>query len=280
MKLLRIGTAGHEVPCVLDSAGAARDVSSLIADFTPDTIGTARDILAAADLGALPEVSMTDARIGPPLSEPNNIYCIGLNYSDHAEEAGMAIPEEPILFNKARNAYCGPNDPTLYSPKMTKLDWEVELAFVIGKTALNVPLETALDHVAGYTLANDISERAWQTERAGTWSKGKSFPNFCPTGPFVVTPEEAGDVNNLEMWLDVNGTRMQSGTTAKMIFGVAEIISALSEFMRLEPGDLVLTGTPPGVGMGQTPPRWLVPGDEVTLGIEGLGKQTQVVTPL
>jgi len=226
MKLLRIGTAGHEVPCVLDSAGAARDVSSLIADFTPDTIGTARDILAAADLGALPEVSMTDARIGPPLSEPNNIYCIGLNYSDHAEEAGMA------------------------------------------------------DHVAGYTLANDISERAWQTERAGTWSKGKSFPNFCPTGPFVVTPEEAGDVNNLEMWLDVNGTRMQSGTTAKMIFGVAEIISALSEFMRLEPGDLVLTGTPPGVGMGQTPPRWLVPGDEVTLGIEGLGKQTQVVTPL
>jgi 2-keto-4-pentenoate hydratase/2-oxohepta-3-ene-1,7-dioic acid hydratase in catechol pathway len=219
-------------------------------------------------------------RIAPPVSQPRNIHCIGLNYSDHAAEAGLPVPEEPILFSKASGAYCGPDDDIPHSPKMTKLDWEVELGVVIGKPALNVCEADALDHVLGYTLVNDLSERAWQQERGGQWSKGKSFPNFCPTGPWLVTPDEIGDVQDLDMRLDVNGSRMQTGNTSKMIFGVARIVSYLSEFLRLETGDLICTGTPPGVGAGMTPQTWLTVGDVVELEIVGLGAQRQKVAAL
>jgi 2-keto-4-pentenoate hydratase/2-oxohepta-3-ene-1,7-dioic acid hydratase in catechol pathway len=280
MKLLRIGPEGQEVPCVLDAGGAARDVSSLVADFTPRTIAGLVELLAGADLAALPAVATSGARIAPPVAQPRNIYCIGLNYSDHAAEAGMAIPSEPILFNKSASTYCGPNDPILYSPKMTKLDWEVELGIVIGKTALNITRDAAPDHILGYTLVNDVSERAWQMERGGQWAKGKGFPNFCPTGPWVVTGDEVDNARALGMWLDVNGRRMQTGNTDTMIFDPATIVSYLSEFIRLEPGDLICTGTPPGVGAGMKPPVWLQVGDRVTLGIDGLGEQAQTVIPL
>jgi len=277
MKLMRIGEAGREVACVLDGQSVARDVTSVVGDFGPETIDGLRDRLAGVDLAALPAVATVGARIGAPMAQPRNIYCIGLNYSDHAEEAGMPIPKEPILFNKSSGTFCGPNDPLLYAPTMTKLDWEVELAIVIGKQGLNVSKEDALDHVLGYTVANDVSERAWQLDRNGQWAKGKSYPNFCPTGPVLVTADEVADVQALGLWLDVNGVRMQTGTTAKMIFGVAEIVSHLSEFLQLEPGDLICTGTPPGVGMGQKPQVWLKIGDVVTLGIDGLGTQSQTV---
>jgi 2-keto-4-pentenoate hydratase/2-oxohepta-3-ene-1,7-dioic acid hydratase in catechol pathway len=277
MKLMRIGEAGREVACVLDGQGVARDVTSVVGDFGPETIDGLRDRLAGVDLAALPAVATEGARIGAPIAQPRNIYCIGLNYSDHAEEAGMPIPKEPILFNKSSGTFCGPNDPLLYAPTMTKLDWEVELAIVIGKRGLNVSKEDAFDHVLGYTVANDVSERAWQLDRNGQWAKGKSYPNFCPTGPVLVTADEVADVQALGLWLDVNGVRMQTGTTAKMIFGVAEIVSHLSEFLQLEPGDLICTGTPPGVGMGQKPQVWLKIGDVVTLGIDGLGTQSQTV---
>jgi len=280
MKLMRIGAAGAEVPCALDADGTARDVSSLVPDFGPETFPTLKDVIAGADLTALPAVATDGARIGTPLAQPRNIYCIGLNYSDHAAESGMAIPEQPILFNKSASTFCAPEDPILHSPKMTKLDWEVELAVVIGKRALNIDLAAAPDHIFGYTLANDVSERAWQLERGGQWTKGKSFPNFCPTGPVIVTGDEIGDAKDLPMWLDVNGTRMQTGNTNTMIFDPFTIVSYLSEFMVLEPGDLILTGTPPGVGMGQKPPVYLSPGDVVTLGIEGLGAQRQEVVAL
>jgi len=277
MKLMRIGEAGREVACVLDGQGVARDVTSVVGDFGPDSIEGLRDKLAGVDLSALPAVATEGTRIGAPIAQPRNIYCIGLNYSDHAEEAGMPIPKEPILFNKSSGTFCGPNDPLLYGPTMTKLDWEVELAIVIGKRALNVSKADALDHVLGYTVANDVSERAWQIERNGQWTKGKSYPNFCPTGPVLVTSDEVEDVQALGLWLDVNGVRMQTGTTAKMIFGVAEIVSHLSEFLQLEPGDLICTGTPPGVGMGKKPQIWLKVGDVVSLGVDGLGTQTQTV---
>ena len=280
MKLLRIGASGQETPCVLDATGTVRDVSSLVADFTPETIPSVLETLAGADLAALPEVKTDGVRIGTPMAQPRNIYCIGLNYSDHTAEAGLPIPAEPILFNKSSGTFCGPNDPILFSTKMTKLDWEVELGIVIGKTALNISKADALDHVLGYTLVNDVSERAWQMEREGQWAKGKGFPNFCPTGPWIVTGDEVGDAKALDMWLDVNGTRMQTGNTETMIFDVATIVSYLSEFMRLESGDLICTGTPPGVGFGMTPPVFLKVGDKVTLGVAGLGEQAQDVVPL
>ena len=192
----------------------------------------------------------------------------------------MPVPEEPILFNKASGTYCGPNDPLLYSDKMSKLDWEVELGVVIGRAALNVSREAALDHVLGYCVVNDVSERAWQAERGGQWTKGKSFPNFCPTGPVLVTGDELGDPGELDLWTEVNGEKVQDGSTNKMIFDVATIISYMSEFTRLEVGDLICTGTPPGVGMGFKPPRYLKPGDRVRMGIAGLGIQEQTVEPL
>ncbi|WP_037905981.1 fumarylacetoacetate hydrolase family protein [Sulfitobacter mediterraneus] len=280
MKFLRLGDAGQEVPCVLDQNGMARDIRSVAADIGPDTIDGLQAKLANADLTALPEVSSDGARASSPMAQPRNIYCIGLNYSDHAAEAGLPIPDEPILFTKSSGTFCAPNDPILHSPKMTKLDWEVELGIVIGKSALNITKAEAKDHILGYTLVNDVSERAWQQERSGQWSKGKSFPNFCPTGPVIVTGDEVGDAAALPMWLDVNGQRMQTGNTDTMIFDCQTIVSYLSEFLRLEPGDLICTGTPPGVGAGMKPQVWLNPGDVVRLGIDGLGEQTQTVVAL
>lgn len=284
MKLLRIGDPGQEIPCVIDGGGTVRDVSGVVPDFTPETIPGLLAALAGVDLANLPAVATAGARIAPPMAQPRNIFCIGLNYSDHAAEAGMDLPSEPILFNKASGAFSGPNDPIPYSPKMTRLDWEVELGLVIGKPALNVSRAAALDHVLGYVLVNDVSERAWQIDRGGQWAKGKSFPGFCPTGPWIVTGDELGAEPGktlaLDMWLDVNGTRMQTGNTDKMIFDPATIVSHLSEFLRLEPGDLICTGTPPGVGMGKRPQVWLRPGDRVTLGVAGLGEQAQAVVPL
>lgn len=280
MKLLRVGDAGAETPCVSDAAGKARDVSSIVPDFTPETIANVDEALSGVDLDLLPVVATEGQRIAAPLSQPRNVYCIGLNYSDHAAEAGMDIPDEPILFNKSSGTFCAPNDPILYSPKMSKLDWEVELGVVIGRSALNIGKDEALDHILGYTVVNDVSERAWQLERGGQWAKGKGFPNFCPTGPVIVTGDEIDNAKALAMWLDVNGRRMQTGNTNTMIFDPATIVSYLSEFMRLEPGDLICTGTPPGVGAGMKPPVWLKVGDRVTLGIEGLGEQAQDVVAL
>jgi 2-keto-4-pentenoate hydratase/2-oxohepta-3-ene-1,7-dioic acid hydratase in catechol pathway len=277
MKFLRVGAPGREVPCILDAQGVARDISSLVADISPETIPGLPGLLRQMDTADLPVVHLAGQRIGPPMTQPRNIFCIGLNYSDHAAEAGMAVPAEPILFTKAACTFCGPDDPILYSPKMTKLDWEVELGVVIGKPALDIGRDTALEHVLGYTLVNDLSERAWQMERCGQWAKGKSFPNFCPTGPWIVTGDELDDARALDMWLDVNGQRRQTGNTRTMIFDVPTIVSYLSEFTRLEPGDLICTGTPPGVGAGMQPPRWLAVGDRVSLGIAGLAQQAQVV---
>ncbi|MEP1934013.1 MAG: fumarylacetoacetate hydrolase family protein [Roseibium sp.] len=280
MKFLRLGEAGSEKPCVLDASGTARDISSVVTDITPETVSGLVDALANVDISGLPEVSQEGVRVGTPVSQPRNIYCIGLNYSDHAKEAGMDIPAEPILFNKSAGTYCAPFDPILFSDKMTKLDWEVELGVVIGKAAFNITKDEALDHILGYTVVNDVSERAWQLERGGQWAKGKSFPNFCPTGPWIVTGDELGDAKSLPMWLDVNGQRMQSGNTDTMIFDPATIVSYLSEFMRLEPGDLICTGTPPGVGMGKKPSVFLKVGDTVALGIDGLSEQQQSVIKL
>jgi ureidoglycolate lyase len=282
MKLMRYGDRyGSKIPCVLDADGVARDASSIVTDFNPQTLTAgALAKVSAVNPADLPVADIDGKRLAPPVAQPLNIWCVGLNYSDHAAEAGMEIPEEPILFNKASSTYCGANDNILYSPKMTKLDWEVELGIVIGKPALNIDKSDAMDHIAGFVLVNDLSERAWQLERSGQWVKGKSFPNFCPTGPVLVTPDEIDDVNSLGMWLDVNGQRMQTGNTGTMIFDVETIVSYMSEFTRLEPGDLICTGTPPGVGAGMKPQVWLKQGDKVTLGIDGLGQQAQTVVDL
>lgn len=281
MKLMRVGAKDRETPCVLDANHVARDVSSLIGDFGPQTLGEPLlQTLRATDLSMLPAVDLENTRIGPPMSRPRTIFCIGLNYTDHAAEAGMAVPGEPILFSKATAAFSGPNDSILYSRHTSKLDFEIELGIVIGKPALDIGEDEALDHVFGYTLVNDVSERAWQTERSGQWIKGKSFPSFCPTGPLLVTKDEMRDLKNLNLWLDVNGERQQSGNTKFMIFSVETIVSYLSRFALLEPGDLICTGTPPGVGMGKNPPKWLQVGDVVTLGIDGLGEQKQTVVKI
>lgn len=280
MKLLRVGEQGSETPCVMDHAGSVRNISAIVSDIGPETIDGLKEKLAEVDLETCPIVQTKGRRIGAPSRTPRNIICIGLNYSDHAEETGQPIPSEPILFSKFTGTYCGPNDPILFSPEMTKLDWEIELGVVIGKPALRIAREEAIDHVLGYTVVNDVSERAWQLERGGQWMKGKGFPNFCPTGPWIVTPDEIQDPQSLGLWLDVNGQAMQRGSTSKMIFDVATIVSYLSEFCRLEPGDLICTGTPPGVGLGQNPPRYLGIGDTVSLGIDALGEQSQKVVSL
>ncbi|MGR3473083.1 MAG: fumarylacetoacetate hydrolase family protein, partial [Sulfitobacter sp.] len=232
MRLMRYGARdGAKTPVVLDAAGQARDVSSLVPDFTPETIPTLRKMLDGVDLESLPLVETQGQRIAAPVSQPRNIWGVGLNYSDHAAESGMDVPTEPILFTKASRTYCGPNDPLLYSKEMSKLDWEVELGVVIGHTALNVSRDQALDHVLGYCVVNDVSERAWQAERGGQWVKGKSFPNFCPTGPVLVTGDEVGDPGKLSLWAEINGERLQNGTTEKMVFDVATIVSYMSEFI-------------------------------------------------
>jgi len=281
MKFLRYkNKTGDVIPCVLTESGGVHNLSSIVSDIGPSTLGPDMIEAVSRAMSDLPVLDTDDLSLAPPMDTPRNIWCVGLNYSDHAAEAGMAIPDEPILFNKSTATYCGPNDDILFSPKMTKLDWEVELGIVIGKPVLNITKDQAPDHIFGYVLINDVSERAWQLERGGQWVKGKSFPNFCPTGPYLVPKESVGDINNLDLWLDVNGTRMQTGSTSKMIFDVNTIVSYMSEFCKLEPGDLILTGTPPGVGAGMKPQRWLNIGDKVTLGITGLGEQSQTVVKM
>lgn len=273
MKLLRYGPAGAEKPGMLDGAGTIRDLSATIADLTPAAIGPdgiAR--LREIDPASLPAVEGSP-RIGAPLAGIGKIVAIGLNYSDHAAETGNPIPKEPIVFMKAITSLTGPSGPVVIPKGSKKLDWEVELGVVIGRTAQYVEEADALDFVAGYVLANDISEREWQIERGGQWTKGKSGDTFCPLGPWLVTADEIGDPQALPMFLNVNGERRQTGNTDTMIFGVAHIISYLSRFMTLLPGDVIVTGTPPGVGSGHKPPIFLKAGDEMHLGIEGLGEQ-------
>ncbi|MGA9658339.1 MAG: fumarylacetoacetate hydrolase family protein [Asticcacaulis sp.] len=281
MKFMRVGPVGHEKPCVQDKDGVWRDLSQIVKDINTVSIGPAlKASVANADLSTLPVVDATQQRIGSPMAQPRNIYCIGLNYSDHAAEAGLPVPPEPIIFSKASGTFCGPNDSVLFSPAMTKLDWEVELGIVIGKAALNISEDEAEDHIFGYCVVNDVSERAWQMERAGQWIKGKSFPSFCPTGPWLVTTEDVPDPEALDLWLDVNGISRQKGSTSKMIFSPKHIVAYMSQFCRLEPGDLICTGTPPGVGAGMTPPLYLKIDDEIRLGIQGLGEQHQHVVAL
>ena len=277
MKFVRFGPTGHEKPGIVDAGGVLRDVSSLVADYGPETISLSlRDRLAAADLAALP-AAPDGVRIGAPVSRIGHFIAIGLNYADHAAETGAAIPKEPIVFSKAPSCLSGPNDDVLMPKGSVKLDWEVELAIVIGERCDYVSKEDALSKVFGYALCNDVSEREYQAERGGQWIKGKSAPTFGPLGPWIVTADEIPDPQALSMFLDVNGQRAQTGSTATMIFSCAEIVSYLSEFMVLEPGDVITTGTPPGVGLGMKPPRFLKAGDTMHLGIEGLGEQRQTV---
>ena len=274
MKLMRIGDAGKERPALLDADGTRRDLSGHVDDIAGDVLtpeGLAR--LADIDPASLPALD-DGLRAGPPMARPGKIICIGLNYADHAEESGLEVPKEPIIFMKATSSYSGPTDDIHLAPGSEKTDWEVELGVVIGKRATRIARDAALDHVAGYCVVNDVSERAWQIERAGQWVKGKSADTFCPTGPLLVTADEVADPQALGMWLDVDGKRMQDGSTMTMVFGVSEVVAYLSQFMTLEPGDLICTGTPPGVGMGQKPsPVYLQGGEIVSLGIEGLGEQ-------
>ncbi|MCC5869061.1 MAG: fumarylacetoacetate hydrolase family protein [Gammaproteobacteria bacterium] len=279
MKLLRVGPDGQEIPAVVDDTGIIRDVSAEIRDFDPSFLESGGiERLRTLDLEACPAVDAS-TRIGPPVTGSRKFLCIGLNYRDHAAEAGAAVPEEPILFMKALSAICGPNDSVTKPLHATKLDWEVELAVVIGRRARHVTESQAPDYVAGYCVCNDFSERAFQLERGGQWVKGKSCDGFGPIGPWLVTPDEVGDPQQLDLWLEVNGKRYQSGNTRTMIFPVAHIIHYVSQFMTLEPGDIISTGTPPGVGMGQKPPLYLDAGDTVRLGISGLGEQQQTIVP-
>ena len=276
MKLLRHGPKGQEKPGLLDGQGRIRDLSGHIADIDGALLATGLDAIRAIDPETLPEVP-AGTRLAEPVGRVGKFLCIGLNYSDHAAEAGMPIPAEPIIFTKATSAIIGPNDDVHLPPTSTKSDWEVELGIVIGKEARYVSEEDALSHVAGYVTVNDLSEREYQLERGGTWDKGKGCDTFGPFGPYLVTPDEAGDVNNLRLWLKVNDQTMQDGNTASLIFGIAKIVSYCSHFMSLQPGDVISTGTPPGVGMGMKPPVFLKDGDVITLGIDGLGEQRQQV---
>jgi 2,4-didehydro-3-deoxy-L-rhamnonate hydrolase len=281
MKLLRYGPLGVEKPGLLDQNGQVRDLSAHVPDIggtalSPETLKR----LAALDPASLPLVPGTpqkDLRLGACVGGTRKFICIGLNYADHAAETGAAIPKEPVIFNKWITAMCGPDDDVEIPRGATKTDWEVELGVVIGTGGKYIDEAKALDHVAGYCVINDVSEREYQMDRGGTWDKGKGCDTFGPTGPWLVTKDEAGDIGNLKMWLDVDGHRYQNGSTATMIFGVAHIVSYCSRFMSLEPGDVISTGTPPGVGLGQKPPVYLKGGEVMRLGIEGLGEQTQRV---
>ena len=276
MKLLRYGPQGAEKPGLLDQDGKIRDLSGLVGDIAGATLSDeGLDRLRRLDASKLPEVDPS-VRLGPCVGGTGKFICIGLNYSDHAAETGASVPPEPIIFMKATSAICGPDDPVIIPRGSVKTDWEVELGFVIGKRAKYVSEADALDHVAGYCLVNDVSERAFQTERQGQWSKGKSADHFGPTGPWLVTRDEVADPQKLPMWLKVNGETRQDGTTATMVYGVRFLVAYLSQFMSLNPGDVVSTGTPPGVGMGMKPPTYLKAGDVIELGIEGLGQQRQV----
>jgi 2-keto-4-pentenoate hydratase/2-oxohepta-3-ene-1,7-dioic acid hydratase in catechol pathway len=277
MRLLRWGAPGAERPGMLDPDGVARDLSGLVPDIAGAVLSdTGLAMLRGLDATALPKVPEV-ARLGPCVAGIGKIVCIGLNYADHAAESGMPVPPEPIIFMKATSALAGPNDPLPVPRGSEKTDWEVELAVIIGTRAKHVAEADALAHVAGYAVTNDVSERAFQTERAGQWTKGKSCDGFGPLGPWLVTRDEIVAPQALDMWLTVNGETMQSGSTRTMVYGVAHLVSYLSRFMTLHPGDVISTGTPPGVGMGLKPPRFLRPGDVVELGIEGLGSQRQEV---
>ncbi|SMO71654.1 ureidoglycolate lyase [Paracoccus laeviglucosivorans] len=277
MKLLRYGPEGQEKPGLLDASGAIRDLSGHVADISGDVLtpeGLAK--LAAIDVESLPVVSGAP-RIGACVGNVRKFIAIGLNYADHAAESGMAVPTEPVVFNKWTSCIVGPNDDVMIPEGSSKTDWEVELGVVIGKTARRVSEAEALEHVAGYCVVNDVSEREYQLERGQTWDKGKGFDTFGPIGPWMVTRDEVPDAGNLTMWLEVDGKRFQDGSTKTMIFGVAELVAYCSRLMTLLPGDVITTGTPPGVGMGQKPQVFLKGGEVMRLGIEGLGEQTQKV---
>ncbi|OAP36354.1 2-hydroxyhepta-2,4-diene-1,7-dioate isomerase [Sinorhizobium glycinis] len=275
MKLLRYGPEGAEKPGVLDSAGRIRDLSAVIADVAGPTIADfawARGL----DIESLPLVEGTP-RFGACVAGTGKFICIGLNYADHAAESGLEVPPEPVVFMKATSAIVGPNDNVIIPRGSVATDWEVELGVVIGKKAKYVSQAEAMDHVAGYCVINDVSERDFQTKRSGQWTKGKSCDSFGPTGPWLVTRDEVADPQNLAMWLNVNGVTKQNGSTVTMVYGVAYLVSYLSQFMTLHPGDIISTGTPPGVGLGFKPPQYLKAGDVIELGIEGLGTQKQMV---
>jgi 2-keto-4-pentenoate hydratase/2-oxohepta-3-ene-1,7-dioic acid hydratase in catechol pathway len=277
MKLLRYGPKGKEKPGLLDDEGRIRDLSSLIDDITGETISPkslAR--IRKAKPESLPVVR-GKPRIGACIANPQKFIAIGLNYSDHAAESGLQVPPEPVVFTKQVSCLSGPFDDVTIPPKSKKSDWEVELGVIIGTRAKNIAKRDALKHVAGYCTINDLSEREFQAERAGQWTKGKSYDTFGPVGPWLVTPDEVPDPQKLGMWLDLNGKRVQNGSTATMVFGVAHIVASLSQFFTLLPGDIITTGTPPGVGMGMKPQRFLKPGDVMRLGIDGLGEQEQKV---
>ena len=277
MKLLRVGEKGKEKPAILDTDGKIRDISSHINDLNPENLNfETMSKIQSADTSSLPELS-SNQRVGSCITSPGKFVAIGLNYSDHAAEVGADIPKEPIMFMKATSSMCGPNDDVEIVSGSKKLDWEVELGIVIGKEAKHISESQSQDHILGYCLVNDVSEREWQIEKMGQWVKGKSHDTYGPTGPYLVTKDEIKDINNLKMMLDVNGERMQTGNTSTMIFNVDIIVSYVSKFMSLQPGDIITTGTPPGVGMGRKPQIFLKAGDEMKLSIENLGEQNSKV---
>ncbi len=281
MKLLRYGQAGHEKPGLLDESGAVRDLSGIVDDIAGDALASANlNKLAALDVQSLPLVDgvpQEDLRLGPCVGQIGKFICIGLNYADHAAESGLEVPPEPVIFNKWTSAVVGPDDDVQIPRDSTKTDWEVELGVVIGTGGSYIDEAQAMDHVAGFCLVNDVSEREFQIERSGTWDKGKGCDTFGPTGPWLVTKDEVGDYDNLAMYCEVDGKRYQDGSTATMVYKVPHLVSYCSRFMSLQPGDIISTGTPPGVGMGQKPPVYLKGGETMHLGIERLGTQTQKV---
>ncbi len=274
MKLVRYGARGAEKPGLIDADGQIRDLSAHVPDIAGDVLANL-DRLQGIDPTSLPLVE-GNPRYGACVGQIGKFICIGLNYSDHAAESGMAVPPEPVIFAKYTSAVCGPNDDIIIPRGSEKTDWEVELAFVIGKPGKYIAEADAMDHVAGFCVCNDVSERAYQTERSGQWSKGKSSDNFGPIGPWLVTRDEVSNPNDLRMWLNVNGAQMQNGSTNTMVYQIPFLVSYLSQFFTLHPGDVISTGTPPGVGLGMKPPRYLKAGDVVELGIEGLGEQRQI----
>ena len=277
MKLLRVGEKGKEKPAILDGDGKIRDISSHVSDLNPHNLNFETiSKIQSADTSSLPELS-SNQRVGSCITSPGKFVAIGLNYSDHAAEVGADIPKEPIMFMKATSSMCGPNDDVEIVSGSKKLDWEVELGIIIGKEAKHISESQSQDHILGYCLVNDVSEREWQIEKMGQWVKGKSHDTYGPTGPYLVTKDEIKDINNLKMMLDVNGERMQTGNTSTMIFNVDIIVSYVSKFMSLQPGDIITTGTPPGVGMGRKPQVFLKAGDEMKLSIENLGEQNSKV---
>ena len=277
MKLLRHGPSGAEKPGLMHTDGTIRDLSGIVSDIGWDTLSDAGlAAIRAVDAASLPVVT-ADTRLGPCVAGTGKFICIGLNYSDHAAETGATVPPEPIIFMKATSAIVGPNDPIIIPRGSVKTDWEVELAVIIGSRAKYVTEAEAMNHVAGFAVTNDVSERAFQTERSGQWTKGKSCDNFGQIGPWLVTRDEVADPQDLSMWLTVNGEKVQNGSTKTMVYGVAFLVSYLSQFMTLHPGDVISTGTPPGVGLGMKPPRFLKAGDVVELGVQGLGQQRQDV---